>query len=112
MRYRKCLQARAREYIEANLSSSLGNETLAREIGVSSRTLGHVFRDALNTTPLHYIKTRRLNATRQRLLKADHTKPAVTKIAQDFRFAHLGYFSRDYLSHFGELPSETLRRGR
>jgi AraC-like DNA-binding protein len=99
----------ARDYIEANLNTPLGIETLARETGASSRTLGYVFRDVLNTTPLHYIKARRLIAARQHLLRADQTEATVTEIANDYGFTHLGYFSRDYKSQFGELPSETLR---
>ena len=99
----------ARDYIEANLNAPLGIETLARETGVSSRTLGYVFRDVLNTTPLHYIKARRLVAARQHLLSADPTQSPVTEIANEYGFAHLGYFSRDYKAQFGELPSDTLR---
>jgi AraC-like DNA-binding protein len=99
----------ARDYIEANLNAPLGIETLARETGTCSRTVGYVFRDTLNTTPLHYIKARRLSAARQQLLRADQTEATVTEIANDYGFTHLGYFSRDYKSQFGELPSETLR---
>lgn len=107
-RNRMAYLSRAREYIDANLGSPLGMETLSREIGVSSRTLGYVFRDTLNTTPLHYIKTRRLLAVRQRLLSPDSEKSTVTQAANEYGFAHLGYFSRDYRAQFGELPSQTL----
>ena len=43
------------------------------------------------------------------LLKANPVESAVTAIANDFGFTHLGYFSRDYKAQFGELPSETLQ---
>ena len=101
--------ASAREYIEANLRAPMGIATLARETGVSSRTLGYVFREALDTTPMKYIKARRLIAARKELIKANPVESAVTAIANDYGFTHLGYFSRDYKAQFGELPSETLQ---
>ena len=101
--------ASARELIETNLKAPLGMATLAKETGVSSRTLGYVFREALDTTPTNYVKARRLIAARKELLKANPVESAVTAIANDYEFTHLSYFSRDYKAQFGELPSETLR---
>lgn len=36
----------------------------------------------------------------------------VTSAATECGFFHLGHFSMSYRRHFGELPSETLRRSR
>lgn len=48
--------------------------------------------------------------------RGDLLRPApgatVTNVAMDCGFSHLGRFSCDYCRHFGESPSETLRRGR
>lgn len=102
----------AREYIESNLKSPLGIETLASATGVTSRTLCSVFRETLNTTPLNYIKSRRLSAVRQALLKTDTEDITVAQVANEYGFSHLGHFSRDYKLLFGELPSSTLKSGR
>jgi len=34
----------------------------------------------------------------------------VTDIASRYCASNIGRFARSYLAHFGELPSETLRR--
>jgi AraC family ethanolamine operon transcriptional activator len=101
--------ATARDYIEANLTSPLGLETVAQQTGVSLRTLETSFREFLDTTPLRYIKTRRLHAARRRLREATAGELSVTKIANDCGFEHLSYFARDYKALFDESPSETLR---
>jgi AraC family ethanolamine operon transcriptional activator len=46
---------------------------------------------------------------RQRLLAGAHSIKAV---ALAFGFWHLSDFSRSYRDQFGEMPSETLGRGR
>jgi AraC family ethanolamine operon transcriptional activator len=99
----------ARDYIEAHLDSPLGLETLARETGVTLRTLEIAFREYFDTTPLRYVKMRRLHAARRRLLKASGPGLTVSEVAMDYGFTHQGYFARDYRSLFGESPSETLR---
>ena len=98
----------ARDYIEANLGDPLGTEVISQAIGVSPRTLEYAFRDIFDTTPLLYLKNRRLHAARRRLLEDSEPKPTVTSAAQACGFHHLSYFARDYRAMFGESPSETL----
>lgn len=105
---RKCVLS-AREYIDNHLSHPFGLETLAREIGASTRTLEAAFRETYDTTPLRYVKTRRLHAARRLLLQADDPNLTVTDAALKSGFSHMSYFSRDYKTLFGEYPSETLR---
>jgi AraC family ethanolamine operon transcriptional activator len=101
--------AHARSYIDAHTDSPLGLETLAREVGVTLRTLEIAFRRVYGTTPLRYVKARRLRAARQRLLEMSSFETSVTEVAGDCGFSHLSYFARDYKKLFGECPSETLR---
>jgi AraC family ethanolamine operon transcriptional activator len=101
--------ATARDYIEANLTSSLGLETVAQQTGVSLRTLETSFREFLDTTPLRYIKTRRIHAARRRLREATAGELSVSKVAYDCGFEHLSFFASDYKTLFDESPSETLR---
>lgn len=98
----------ARDYIESHLDTPLGIETLTREVGVSRRTLEAAFRDVFDTTPLRYVKIRRLHAARRRLLAGSRSELNVTTVALASGFQHLSYFSRDYHALFGEYPSETL----
>jgi AraC family ethanolamine operon transcriptional activator len=49
----------------------------------------------------------------QKLLKiADPSLTEVRTIAYQLGFMHLGQFSGDYKGLFGEVPSQTLKRGR
>jgi AraC-like DNA-binding protein len=102
----------AKAYIEANLNSPLGMETLARVTDVSPRTLEYAFREVFDTTPLRYIKVRRLHAARRQMNGANEEAVNVTQVAMQYGFRHLSYFSRDYRAMFGEYPSETLAKKR
>lgn len=86
-------------------------ETLAQHCGVSLRTLETAFREAYDTTPVQYVKSRRLHAVRHCLLKADDPGLTLTKAANRWGLIHMGIFSREYKALFGEFPSETLRNG-
>jgi AraC family ethanolamine operon transcriptional activator len=103
---------RARDYIDAHLGDSLLLSRVAASAGVSSRTMELAFRDVLGVGPIKYIRTRRLNRARRLLLKASGGDRPVSEVAVDCGLFHLGHFSRDYKALFGELPSETLGRGK
>jgi AraC family ethanolamine operon transcriptional activator len=107
-RNRMAYVASARDYIEAHLDTPLGLETLAREVGVTLRTLELAFRESFDTTPLRFVKNRRLHAVRRRLRDARDPALTVTEIAHTCGFNHMGHFARDYRSLFGEIPSVTL----
>lgn len=102
----------ARDYIESHLEAPLGLETLAREVGVTLRTLEAAFREVFDTTPLRYLKTRRLHAARRRLRAGRDPELKVTAVALGCGFQHLSYFAQDYRALFGEYPSETLENSR
>jgi AraC-like DNA-binding protein len=83
---------------------------LARRAGVTPRTVERAF---LRTgcTPLDYLRGVRLDRARRILVDPD---PAMTVAAAAMAagFTHLGRFATEYRRHFGELPSQTLARGR
>ena len=84
-------------------------DALCQRLRTSRRTLQNSFRQVADTTPVHYLRSVRLNAVRQRLMS---TRPAELNIAQaatDLGFDHLSHLSRRYKTLFGELPSRTLR---
>jgi AraC family ethanolamine operon transcriptional activator len=103
----RCLE-RARDFIEANLASPLGLETLSKATGASPRTLEIAFREILNITVVQYIKNRRLIAINHIFLDPQYTATSVSALARAHGFNHMGHFASDYHALFGEYPSETL----
>jgi len=98
----------ARSFIEENFQDVIRLQDLCKFTGVSLRTLQRSFESYFQTSPLDYIKMRRLNAVRRELVAADPSRKSVTSLATKYGFSHLGRFSIDYRRHFGELPSMTL----
>jgi AraC-like DNA-binding protein len=102
---------RATEFIDANFESPIGLPEIVAACGVPGRTLLQHFRDAQGSSPMRYLRDvrfRKAQATLQRAAPGAN----VTEIAARFGFSHLGRFSVEYHRRFGEVPSETLRRGR
>lgn len=94
-------------HMEANWSKPLSIPDIAREHGVSARSI-HKHFAAIGTTPMNFIKRMRLERARARL-GSPAAKTSVTGVAFECGFTNLGHFARDYRQAFGELPSETLR---
>jgi AraC-like DNA-binding protein len=84
---------------------------VAKELGVSLRSLELGFRDARNMTPTQAHRQIRLSAAREALLNPTPST-SVTSAAISSGFLHLARFSSYYQLAFGESPSQTLRRCR
>ena len=99
------------DFMRAHADEHLRPEDLARVACLSVRALQVSFRRELGTTPSELLREIRLDRVRAALGSgaADLT---VGVVALRWGFAHLGRFSRQYRSRFGELPSETLARAR
>jgi len=81
--------------------------------GTPRRTLERVFHETYTMGPADYVRRHALNAVRRSLLDEDGGAKSITDVAIAHGFWHLGRFSQQYRTLFGELPSETLRqRGR
>jgi AraC-like DNA-binding protein len=102
---------RAVDYIEANLDTEIGLPEIVAACGVPGRTLIKHFRDFKGTSPMRFLRTARLEKVREALRRAEPAA-SVTEVALQWGFTHTGRFSVEYRKHFGETPSETLRRGR
>jgi AraC-like DNA-binding protein len=101
---------RVEDYIRHHYAETLTVEKLAFVAGVSARTLFSGFRDFRHVTPMAYLKAVRLEQARQKLQSGEVGGiAAVTKVAFDTGFSHLGRFAQHYRSRFGELPSATAR---
>lgn len=95
--------------IAEHYDSPIYSGDIAREIGVSVRTLHDAILQFRGMSLHRYLRLRRLWLVRQRLLAgADSVKAA----ALAFGFWHLSDFAHNYLLQFGESPSATLARSR
>lgn len=100
---------RARKILSNSLEQRLPVSDLAKELGVSARTLQLEFRKNVGMGPVQWFRERRLIAVRKSLEENGRTA-RITDVALQFQFNHLGEFSRLYREHFGELPKDTVAR--
>lgn len=97
-------------YIDLHLAEALTLERLARHAGVSVRSIQAGFREDLDTTPVAYIRDRRLDKVRQLLMEAAPSDGVtVAQAAARWGFNNPGTFAVRYRQRFGETPSQTLR---
>lgn len=99
----------AQEWIEANLTETIGVEEVASAAGVGVRSLQKSFKRVHGCSPHEFMTRRRLESARQMLVAAT-ADDTVTAIATRLGFFELGRFSQRYRQHFGEAPSMTLGR--
>ncbi|CAI8862815.1 XylDLEGF operon transcriptional activator 3 [Pseudomonas chlororaphis] len=98
------------DYIERNLKQDIGCEELAQQAQMSLRSLYALFERNARTTPMRYIRQKKLERIHACLRDPSCNVRNITELAMDFGFLHLGRFSESYRKQFGELPSDTLRR--
>jgi AraC family ethanolamine operon transcriptional activator len=95
------------------LATSIGHPVyssdLARQLGVSVRTIHDAVLDYSGMSLHRYLRQRRLWLVRQQLCAGTQSVKAA---ALSFGFWHFGDFSQSYRSLFGETPSETLARAK
>ncbi len=84
--------------------------SLAREIGMSKRSVFLAFSQEYGVGPRKFRELVRLNALRANLYRADPESVSVTLLANEHGFSELGRMAGRYRALFGELPSETLKR--
>jgi AraC-like DNA-binding protein len=101
----------AEDYALAHMGDRLYVTDLCKAADVSERSLEYAFKDIMGMTPVAYLTRVRLHRVRQALLAAAPGSTTVSVQALNGGFWHFGEFSRAYRNCFGELPSETLRRG-
>lgn len=99
------------DYIEAHLRERVTMTDIAENVHMSVRTVQQGFREELGTTPMLYLRERRLQRAREDLTDATPADGVtVTDVAERWGFNHLGSFAVLYRKRWGESPSETLRR--
>jgi AraC-like DNA-binding protein len=99
------------ELIDSAPETAFTVADLAECAGVSERSLHAAFRRQLGTSPMAYVRRRRLEQAHDELLRLDQASGVkVTDVALRYGFAHTGRFAAAYRARFGEPPSATLRR--
>jgi AraC-like DNA-binding protein len=99
------------EFIAANWDKPLDIEGMATLAGVSARSLFRQFKKDRGCSPAEFAKRIRLTRAREMLERCE-TDGSVVQIALRCGFQNPGHFARDFRLAFGELPSDTLKRGR
>jgi AraC-like DNA-binding protein len=97
------------ELIESDAGTIGTIAELARQVGVTARSLQVGFQRELGASPASYLHNARLTRAHEELLDA---QPGTTvgDVAQRWGFQHAGRFAVYYRQRFGKSPSETLRR--
>ena len=99
--------------VEALLSGDIAHPLysgeLAKQVGVSVRTMHDAIKRYRGMSLHRYLRLRRLWLVRKRLIEGSQS---VKACALAFGFWHLSDFSKSYRLQFGETPSETLARSR
>jgi AraC-like DNA-binding protein len=106
----ECLM-RVERYLAENYASEISLIDLVKASGTSQRNLYKAFKAYRDTTPMEHLKWFRLRTARQALAESNNSFRTVTDVALAVGIQHLGNFAADYKRQFGELPSDTLRRG-
>lgn len=105
-RYRRLRQAQ--EFIAEHANQSVHLDDLCAELNLGRRSVENLFKELLDVQPSVYLRNHGLHLARRRLLQSSPDRQLVKNIARDFGFWHMGRFSHEYKSLFGEAPSETL----
>ena len=99
---------RCEEFVEAHAGDQITIADMVAVSGASKRMLFQAFRDYRGTSPMAYLKSRRLERAHDELASADGSECTVSQIASAWGFGHSGRFSKEYRAQFGCNPSDSL----
>lgn len=102
---------RLERWLGAHLGEDITLDHLCAVSGVRSRALQKLMLARYGQSPLEWLNARRLAAARAHLLRAP-AGVAISMVALDCGFTHLGRFSAAYRRAHGELPSATVSMAR
>lgn len=114
----KCLNRRLRavrqceSYMREHVDATLSLLDLSQVSGMRSRSLINAFEAVTGYSPMDYLKRLRLNAVHRKLFRANEAHTRIIDVATEWGFWHMGHFTNDYHTMFGETPSQTLLRAR
>lgn len=98
---------RALTFIEQRLHENLAAEEIAASAMVSKPTLVRLFRSRLDTSPVKYLWSRRLDEADRLLLTGRYS---VSEVAALLCFSDSSSFSKSFIERFGARPSFRLKK--
>ncbi len=99
--------ARAQQVLERDFRKTLRMGELAREAGVSERTLLRRFRNVLGMTPVQYLQALRLERARELL---ESSRESIDRITQRVGYEDVSSFRRLFKQFTGISPAEYRRK--
>jgi transcriptional regulator GlxA family with amidase domain len=98
------------QFIDEHAGEPITLNEIAVAARLSPRGVQAAFRRHLDTTPLAYLRSVRMERAHRDLQSAQPANGEnVAMIAARWGFAHLGRFAIDYRRRYGSYPSQTLR---
>jgi AraC-like DNA-binding protein len=88
--------------------AAIDYESVAREMGISVRSLRRNFKRRLGASPHQYVIAQRIRTARQRLLQTD---VPIKEIARELGYGDVFYFGRQFKQQTGVSPA-AFRRSR
>jgi AraC-like DNA-binding protein len=104
---------RIRDHIADHRGAPLRLDDLCAVSGMSRRGVEYLCKEVFGIGIHAFMRCQRLHGARRTILASRPEPGLVKRTALEWGFWHLGRFSADYRSLFGEFPSETrsVRRG-
>ena len=99
-------------FIKKNAREEITLDDIIKASGLAKTSLYTEFNKYYDMTPMEFLRRERLRLAYSALASGSSDNISVTKIAIDCGFTHLSRFASYYRQQFGELPSETLQRGK
>ena len=96
----------AAEILRSHIENPPNQTTLARQVGVSDRTLHKGFKALFEVTPFAYLTRQRMNQA-ERLLRQPNS--TVAEVANMVGYANPAQFAAAFKRQFGITPSECIR---
>lgn len=99
-----------RKYIEEHYRKNLAIEQIYFDKKLAGRRIRSGFNELFGFSPKQYLKQFRLGKVYHALLKSDSQSTTVKKVASEHGLTHMGRFSKEYRSMFGEMPYAVLKK--
>ncbi|PQO37378.1 helix-turn-helix domain-containing protein [Bremerella cremea] len=97
-------------YLSLHLAEPFYVQNMVKSTKIDERTLQRHCRQIYGLTPVQLFGVARLNQIRRELQSADRENACIRSLIERFGVVHQGRFSVEYRKHFGEHPTETLKR--
>lgn len=105
------IMARFENLIQDQPYSALHAIEICAVLGISQTLLRDLCTEHLGTSPINYVRLRRMSLVRRALQRGGREAETVMAVAARYGFRNPGRFAANYRTLFNELPSTTFRAG-